>query len=254
MLKFAIATLAAFVAIASATADDAAIKTVTAGIKAHGGEEALKKNKAGDMKMKGSMAILGMDLEFTGSVLYQLPDQFKMIIDTSVVGQKMSIVQVGNGDKFKTTINGAAQKLDDKTKDELRQGASSQEISMLYPLLDKEKYTIKAGKDAKIAKIAKIADVECTAVVVEGKKTKTMTLYFDKKTGLLHATTRKSLAPGSGDEVEEESVMTDYKEVEGVKIPMKMLVKHDGKTFMSTTFTEAKLSAKLDPKVFAVDE
>ena len=248
MFKLAIAALAAFVAIGSATADETAIKIVTAGIKAHGGEEALKKNNAGDMKMKGSMSVLGADLEYTGTVAYQLPDQFKMTIDTSLMGQKLAIVQVGNGDKFKTTLNGAAQPLDDKTKEELRQGAATQEISMLYPLLDKEKYTIKAGKDAKIA------DVECTAVVVEGKKTKTMTLYFDKKSGLLHATTRKSLAPGSGDEVEEESVMTDYKEIEGVKIPMKMLVKHDGKTFMSTTFTEAKLSAKLDPKVFAVDE
>ena len=119
---------------------------------------------------------------------------------------------------------------------------------MLYPLLDKEKYTIKAGKDAKIA------DVECGAVVVEGKKTKTMTLYFDKKTGLLHATTRKSLSPGAGEEVDEETVMTEYKEVDGIKIPMKLLVKHDGKTFMTTTFTDAKLSAKLDPKVFAVDD
>ena len=249
MRKLGLATLVALVALAvpQARADDEAIKVIKAGIKAHGGEEALKKNMAGDYKMKGSMTIFGMDLEYTGSIVYQLPDQFKMTIDTSVVGQKMSIVQVGNGDKFKSTLNGAAQKLDDKTTDELRQGAATQEISMLYPLLNKEKYTIKAGKDAKIA------DVDCGSVVVEGKKTKTMTLYFDKKTGLLHATTRKSLTPG-GDEVEEETVMTDYKEVDGVKIPMKLLVKHDGKTFMNMTVTEAKLIAKLDPKVFAVDE
>ena len=250
MRKLGLATLVALVALAvpQARADDEAIKVVKAGIKAHGGEEALKKNMAGDYKMKGSMNVLGADLEYTGTLIYQLPEQFKMTIDTSLMGQKLSIVQVGNGDKFKTTLNGAAQKLDDKTTDELRQGAATQEISMLYPLLNKEKYTIKAGKDAKIA------DIDCGSVVVEGKKTKTMTLYFDKKTGLLHATTRKGIMPGSGDEVDEETVMTDYKEVDGIKIPMKLLVKHDGKTFMSTTFTEAKLSAKLDPKLFGVDD
>ena len=250
MRKLGLATLVALVALAvpQARADDEAIKVVKAGIKAHGGEEALKKNMAGDYKMKGSMNVLGADLEYTGTLTYQLPEQFKMTIDTSLMGQKLSIVQVGNGDKFKTTLNGAAQKLDDKTTDELRQGAATQEISMLYPLLNKEKYTIKAGKDAKIA------DIDCGSVVVEGKKTKTMTLYFDKKTGLLHATTRKGIMPGSGDEVDEETVMTDYKEVDGIKIPMKLLVKHDGKTFMSTTFTEAKLSAKLDPKLFGVDD
>jgi len=248
MRKFGLATVAILLALGTASADDAAIKTVNAGIKAHGGEEALKKNKAGDMKMKGTMNVLGAELEYTGTVAYQLPDQFKMTIDTALMGQKLSIAQIGNGDKYKTTLNGQAQKLDDKTKEELRQGAASQEISMLYPLLDDKKYTIKAGKEAKIG------GVDCEVILVEGKKTKTMTLYFDKKTGLLHATTRKAVAPGSGEEVEEENVMSDYKEVEGVKIPMKLVVKHDGKTFMSTTFTEAKLSAKLDPKVFAIDE
>ncbi len=251
MRKLGLATLAALIALAAPQAraeDDAAVATVKAGIKAHGGEEALKKNKAGDYKMKGSMNVLGADLEYTGTVAYQLPDQFKMTIDTSLMGQKLSIAQVGNGDKFKTTLNGQAQKIDDKTKDELRQGASTQEIAMLYPLLDKEKYTIKAGKDAKIG------DVECSTVLVEGKKTKAMKLHFDKKTGLLHATARKALSPGAGDEVDEETVMSDYKEVDGIKIPMKLLVKHDGKTFMTTTFTEAKLSPKLDPKMFGIDD
>ena len=233
---------------APARADDDAVKVVTAGIKAHGGEEALKKNKAGEMKMKGTLTILGNDLEYTGTLAYMLPDKFKMTIDTELMGQKLAVVQIGNGDKFKTTLNGKEQPLDDKTKDELRQGAASQEISMLYPLLDKERYTIKAGKDAKVG------GVECATVVVDGKRTKTITLHFDKKTGLLHATVRKALAPGSGDEVDEETVMTDYKEVEGIKIPMKMAVKHDGKAFMTTEFTEPKLSAKLDAKVFAVDD
>ena len=251
MRTLKLAALAALVALAAPQVradDDDAVKIVKAGIKAHGGEEALKKNKAGDFKMKGSMSVLGADLEFTGGMTYQLPDQFKMSIDTSLMGQKLAIVQIANGEKFKTTMNGAAQKLDDKTKDEIRQGVSSQEISMLYPLLDKEKYTIKAGKDAKVG------DVECSTVMVEGKKTKKIKLSFDKKTGLLYATSRTGLAPGSGEEVEEETIMTEYKEVDGVKIPMKMLVKHDGKTFMTATFTEAKLSEKLDPKLFGVDD
>lgn len=229
-------------------ADEAAEKLVTAGIKAHGGEDNLKKSKAGEYKMKGAMSVLGAELEYTGSVAYQLPGQFKMVIESSLMGNKLSIVQIGDGDKYKTTINGQAQKLDDKTKDEIRQGSATQEIAMLFPLLDKEKYTIKAGKDAKYG------DVECATVIVSGKATKTMTLAFDKTTGLLHATKRKALAPGSSEEVDEETLMSDYKEVNGVKIPLKLAVKHDGKAFMSTTFTEAKLSDKLDPKTFDTKE
>lgn len=251
MRQFGVAALVAsmaFTAPRASAEDEAAFKVVGAGIEAHGGEKALKKNKAGEYKMKGSMTVLGAELEYAGTVLYQLPDRFKMTIDTELMGQKLSIVQVGSGDKFKTTLNGQAQKIDDKTKDELRQGAASQEVAMLYPLLDKDKYTIKAGKDATIA------GVECGTVLVEGKKTKAMKLHFDKKTGLLHATVRRALAPGTGDEVEEETVMSGYKEVDGVKIPMKLHVKHDGKTFMTTTLTEAKLSEKLDPKAFGIDD
>ncbi len=243
----ALVTLIA-IAVPQVRADDKAIDIVKAGIKAHGGEEALKKNQAGEFKMKGSMSVLGADLEYTGMMAYQLPDQFKATIDTSLMGQALSIVQIGNGDKFKTTLNGQAQPLDDKTKGELRQAAASQEISMLYPLLNKEKYTIKAGADAKVA------EVDCNTVLVEGKSTKAIKLHFDKKTGLLHATVRQGIAPGAGDEVEELTVMSDFKAIDGVQIPMKLLVKHDGKLFMSTTLSEGKTSVKLDPKTFSVDD
>ncbi len=252
MRTLGLATLVTLIALAvprvRADEGDDAIATVKAGIKAHGGEEALKKNKAGEFKMKGSMSILGADLEYTGTMAYQLPDQFKATIDTSLMGQALSIAQIVNGDKFKTTLNGQAQPLDDRTKAELRQGAASQEIAMLYPLLNKEKYTIKAGKDAKIG------DVDCSTVLVEGKSTKAIKLHFDKKTGLLHATVRQAIAPGVGNEVEEVTVMSDFKAVDGVQTPMKLVVKHDGKVFMSTTLSDAKTSVKLDPKVFSVDD
>ena len=48
--------------------------------------------------------------------------------------------------------------------------------------------------------------------------------------------------------------MSDFKAVDGVQTPMKLVVKHDGKVFMSTTLSDAKTSVKLDPKVFSVDD
>jgi len=37
-------------------------------------------------------------------------------------------------------------------------------------------------------------------------------------------------------------------------IPMKMLVNHDGKKFMTMTVVEAKLMDKVDAKTFAIDD
>jgi hypothetical protein len=245
VLLIAIASLV----VAPMRADDAAIAIINTGIKAHGGEKALMKNKAGEYKMKGTMPFLDGDLPYTYTIAYQLPDKFKMTFDSLLVEQKLSMTGIGDGDKFKIVLNGKVQKNEDNTNDELRQGAASQEISMLYPLLDKEKYTIKSGEDAKIA------GVECSTVLVEGKKTKPMKLYFEKKTGLLHATVRpRSAPPGGIHEVDEETVMSDYKEVEGVKVPMKLVMKHGNKPYMSSTVTEVKLSAKLDPKVFSLED
>lgn len=231
-----------------ARADDDAGKLVAAGIKAHGGEAALKKGTTAEYKMKGTMLFLGEDAAFTGTVAYQLPGLFRMTVVTTLMGTEVTIVEVGNGDKVQTTLNGIVLKLDDKAKAELRQRAAAQDVAQLYPLLDKEKYTLRAGKDARVA------GVECGTVLVEGKRTKPMTLYFDKKTGLLHATVCKALEPGTNKEVEKETVMTEYTEVAGCKLPLKHTVKHDGKVFSTATFSDARLAGVLDPKVFAVEE
>ena len=55
-----------------------------------------------------NMTVLGMDLTFTGDLAYELPDKFKMRIDTEVGGQKLAIVQIVNGAKVMNTLNGMA--------------------------------------------------------------------------------------------------------------------------------------------------
>src|SRR5262245_35260214 len=120
--------VAALVAAPAARADEAADKVINEAVKAHGGKDALNKYKAGASKMKGDMTVLGMDLEFTGDLAYELPDKYRMTILTEIAGQKHTVVQIVNGARVKNTLNGTALKVGDAEKTELAQAAALQEI------------------------------------------------------------------------------------------------------------------------------
>jgi hypothetical protein len=250
-MRYAVCSLALFLAApAFAQAPESAEAVVKKAVAAHGGADKLDKLRAGESKLKGEMSVFGMDLEFTGSMVYQLPDKFRLDINTDVMGQKLAIVQVANGSKLKNTVNGMATPLGEAEQAELKQAAMMQEVTQLTPLLEGKKYTLKLEKDADVD--GKPAHV----VLVTAKDFKDTRLYFDAKSGLLVKTERKGLAPSMGEpkEVTEETLLSDYKKVDGVMVPMKMIVNHDGKKFMTMTVTEAKLMEKADAKTFAVDD
>lgn len=231
-------------------ADESAEAVVKKAIEAHGGADALTKNKAGTYKVKGDMTVAGTDVTFTGDITYELPNKFRMALDAEVSGQKLTLVQVVNGTKVKNSINGVSTKLGKAQTLELIQAAAMQEISQMVPLLDAKKYTIKAEKNEEVD--GKPASV----VLVTAKSFKDTRLSFDKKTGLMVKTSRKALAPDSTDDkqVLEEGLISDYKKIDGVMLPGKMVVNHDGKKFMTMTIVEAVLKEKADPKNFDVDD
>ena len=249
MTKWFLGLTVAAVVAASASAQTDPKMVVQKAIDAHGGADALKKNPAGIYKVKGDMAVFGADLSFTGDITYELPDKYRMTLDAELAGQKIGVVTVANGKKVKNTVNGQAAKIGDAEKAEIAQAAKMQEVSMLTPLLD-PKYTLKAEPDAKVG------DDDVAVLLVTSEGFKPTKLSFSKKSGLLVKTERKGLAPAMGEpkEVTEETVLSEFKKVDGVMIPMKMLVNHDGKKFMAMTVVEAKLLDKVDAKTFAIDD
>jgi hypothetical protein len=242
--------LLAFSLIAFAThaRADEATDLIKKAVEAHGGEEALKKAKAGEFAMSGDMSVLGANLKYKANIAFMLPDKYSMTIDTELMGMKLAIAQVVNGEKAKTSLNGMSQKIGDAEKAELQAALTSQEMTFIYPLLDDKRFAVKAEKDAKIG------DDEAWVIAVTPKGGKEVKLYFDKKTNLMVRMTRKGLAPGGGGEVDEVSNFSDYKKIDGVQTPMTLKVTHDGEKFLSGKITEAKYLEKIDAKKFTVDE
>jgi hypothetical protein len=244
-----------FAAAGVAAADEKAEAVVKKAIEAHGGADNLNKYKAAKFTMKGEISVLGMDLDFTGDIAYSLPDRFRLNMTMDVMCMKMVIHQVVKGDKVKNSVkvgDTAVAIDDDKEKEELKAAAAFQEAEQLTPLLDPKKFDIKAADDEDVdGKKAAVIKVKSKAVDKE------MTICFDKTTGLIVKTAHKGLGPGEGGqsvEVFEESYPSEYKKVNGLQVPTKIVLNHDGKKFMTATMSDYEILEKLDDKEFTVDD
>jgi hypothetical protein len=244
-----------FAAAGVAAADEKAEAVVKKAIEAHGGADNLNKYKAAKFAMKGEISVLDMDLEFTGDIAYSLPDRYRLYLTMDFMGQKMVINQVVKGDKVKNSMKLGDTVIPadgDKEKDELKAAAAFQEAEQLTPLLDPKKFEIKATDDEDV-------DGKKTAVVVAKSKAvnKEVKICFDKKSGLIVKTAHKGLGPGENgqpEEVVEESYPSEYTKVNGLQVPTKLVVTHDGKKFMKVTLGDYEILEKIDDKEFVVDD
>src|SRR5262249_10769329 len=117
-------------------AQDEARGILDKAIKANGGEETLRKHKAGQMKGKGSIELAG-GLAFTSEVTYLMPDKIKESIELEVNGQKINVVTVFNGEKVSFKVNGQEMKADDKILAEIKEVGHLVQVSRLVALKDK---------------------------------------------------------------------------------------------------------------------
>ncbi len=244
----------AFVAAGAATADDTAIAAVKKAIKAQGGAEALNKYQAGRFSMKGTVPVMGKDTEFTGDIAYCIPGKAKVNLAFEIMGQNVTIAQTMNGGKFKRTVKVGDMTVPggDQDKDELKVQAAAQEIERLTPLLDAKRFTIKSGGEEDV-------NGKKATVVIATPKTvdKEVKAYFDQKSGMLVKLAHRGVsgdATGAQSEMLLEEYFSDFKKVNGVQIPMKMALHHDGKPFLTATLSDYELLEKIDDKEFSVED
>jgi hypothetical protein len=228
----------------SAAQDDAK-EIIRKAIAAHGGAEKLDKFKGTRSASKGSISVMGMDLEFTADMVSQYPDKQKTTIKLEVMGNAATIVQQVNGDKMSLTVNGMATEIQAAQKDSLKQSMALQKVMILTPLLSDKAYELKAIPGVKVG------DKDTVGVEIKAKDLKECKVYFDKDTNLIVRVDHKGLDPTGMNEVNQQVTLSDYKDVQGVKKPMKTVMTHDGQKFMESTTTKVELSEKVDEKEFS---
>jgi hypothetical protein len=235
-------TVLTFAALAARAQDTKAV--IEKALKAQGGEDNLKKYPASRVKAKGRMALMGVEIEFTLDSSVQSPDKFRNNINIEVMGQKITIVQGYNGKMGWQSMLDQTMEVQGDQLDELKEEAYSNYLEQLYPLLHDQQFELKAVDGEKVD------DKPTDGVKVSSRDHKDITLYFDKESGLLVKSRKKSKDPNGGQEVDAETYYKDYKEISGTKQSMKQLVMHGGKKFLEAELTDMKLQEKIDPSTF----
>src|SRR5262245_20874493 len=88
-----------------ARADDAANAIVDKAITAHGGPNIYDKMQGGSSKGKGKIDIMG-GIEFTHDLQFALPNKFKETLEMDIMGTKVTVETIYNGEKVAIRANG----------------------------------------------------------------------------------------------------------------------------------------------------
>jgi hypothetical protein len=228
--------------------DDAGLKAlIDKSIAANGGREKLAKNKAFTLKMKGKATAQGMTFDFTMELMGQEPDKSKFNMDIDIMGQKITVTQVVNGEMgwMKNPVTNQVEPLTKEQMAEHKEQNYAKEVESLLVLNKKEFKLAPLGE-------SKVGDQDAIGIRVSSAGHRDVSIYFDKQTSLILKTETKAKDPMAGDqEFNQETFYHDYKEVNGMKYPSKMTIKRDNADFMSGEVTEWTPSEKLDDNNFA---
>jgi hypothetical protein len=210
--------------------------------KAHGGAEKLAKFQAAKTKSKGTIDLAG-GITFTSDSAFQHPDKFKESVELDVMGNKVTVVTVYNGGKGWIVTNGNASEMDEKILEAFKDQTHFMQLMRWTFLKDNKCEFVPLGE-------AKVNDKPAVGVKVSAKGHKDVNLYFDKETGLLAKVERQTLDAMTGTDVPEERIITEYQDIDGLKIAKKVVINRDGKKFMEVEVVEHKPQEKLDADEF----
>lgn len=226
--------------LSSAQADDEkeARAIIAKAIKATGGREALTKYPAQTWKETGNFHGRGQADSYSGTMSTHAPKQSKIDIDNIYTAAI-------DGDMGWFTIQGNTRDLPKERLDENKENQYGDWVASLVPLDEKEFKLALLEESVVDAKPA-------LGVRVSRKDHRDVRLFFDKESGLLvKIEKRVKSMDQEGQELTQGTVFQNYEEVQGIKVPTKVVTKRDGKDFLEGTRSEIKRLEKLDDSLFA---
>lgn len=246
-MRYVLLSLTAMVAFAENTrADDAADAKaiVEKAIKARG-DKPDAKFLGMTWKDKGTFTGGGFSLPYTAEWAFQAPDKFRFALVGTIGDAKINLTAAITGDKGWESDGDKVRDITGEKLEYTRSEAYQLWVTALTPLLAEKGFTLATapGKD--------VDRKPTVGVKVTRDKQPSMTLYFDKETGLL--VKREVMVKDEFQkwkEVLDEAYFADYKESGGKKHFTKLKIVRDGKTMIDATLSDAKEVEKVDPKLF----
>jgi hypothetical protein len=241
LVVISVVFLSASAAPTSAANEKEALVIVDKAFRAMGGKERLATIRAATWAAKGKFYGFGAGVDFQGNYAVQGVDKGRTELTYELNGQKFVMIAVCNGDKGWVKSNDTLIELDKKTLVTQKEHAYFIELASLGPLARNEKdLTLSALGEAKLE------NAEAFVVKISRKDVPDVQLFFDKKTSLPIKAEWKSLIDNK--EQSFEIRLDNYKEVKGVKVAMKVILKHNGKLFQDSEISEFTFVERLDDK------
>lgn len=212
-------------------------------IAAHGGNERLAELKALRMKAAGTVN-LGVEVPFTWETTWQSPRKIKIAAELESAGQKVGFVQGFDGVNAWGSVNGAVVGVEGRKLDELRAQIQLRRVLTLVPLLTDKSFVLTSLDDAVIEGKA------ASGVKVSARGERDISLYFDKESGLLTKVDRLVLDDAKIEEVPQEDLLSDYREIDGVKTAFKEIWLRSGKQVAELHYSEVSYIDNIDASEF----
>ncbi len=215
----------------------AALALVERAVKAQGGAEGLARAAVAVRAGRGILA-LGAAVPFTSEEVLNLPSQLRVRLDVN----KMQMVRVLNGDKgWQQSAGGQTLELARDRLGEVQEEAYVWWLVTLAPLL-------KDGFDLDVLPEVKVDGRPAAGIKVSARGRPDASLYFDKESGRLVKIARR--ARETGVEVEKAYFYSDYKDVDGVKVPHKEVTTVNNRKFSEVQYTEYRFLRRSDESAF----
>jgi hypothetical protein len=221
---------------------DEAKAVVDKALKAMGGEAKVAKLKAGTWKAKMTASEGGNDISITTDGTWQGLNQYHINAEATFDGRTENVTFVINGDKG---WGKHGERLDE-AKEEL-------------PLVKNGLYAMRApqllaefkGKEFKLSHLGevKVNEKAAVGVSVAHKDFKDISVFFDKEDGL-PVKSEIHLTDPRGKEITVEFFYSEFKEMDGIKHPTKLLIKFDNKE-ATMEVSEIKSKDKVEESEFA---
>ena len=209
-------------------------------IQAQGGRDVLAKIK--DSTFTGTLEMIQMGMTGAASMYQKEPNMMRM--DGEVMG--MTFTQAFDGEIawMRNPQTGSIEEMPEKFVVYMKREAMGNDA-----LLNPQKYGITFNYTGK-EKIEEKEYLVLEQTYSDGFKA---TLYLDPETYLIYKTKGLTLNQ-MGVEVEQETFLSDYKEVEGVMVPHTITSYQDGEEFITITLTEVSFNTGLEDSFFKMSE
>lgn len=226
--------------------DDVARGVIEKAIKVQGGADKVAKLRVMRIKAEGTIDLVPGQpaIPFVIEDWWQMPDQYKTTSHFELGGKKVNQTQTLEGKTGWIQSEGTVTDMPREAVAEMREQKYAEDLDRLGFLKDK-------GIDLTALGETKVGDRSAVGVLVKSKGHRDVKLWFDTESGLLVKREHGLIDGGTGKEVVQEVLFSDYRDTDGVKYCRALTAYRDRKKVIAAKVVEVEFFDKLDKKVFA---